>query len=80
MQVTHNSANFHVDAYDQSGNAVHGFISEHLPLKVCSSCIHLFCIVMPTTALLYQVSISSNNVGIDDVEVTDTGHGYVVRF
>ena len=41
---------------------------------------HSFRIVMLmlTAAFQFQVSVSSNNVEIDDVEVTDTGHGYVV--
>jgi hypothetical protein len=34
MQVTHNSASFYVEAFDRNGNAVDGFIGEHLPLKV----------------------------------------------
>ena len=41
-QVTHNSASFFVEAFDRSGNAVHGFIGEHLPLKVCCSSVLIF--------------------------------------
>ena len=36
-QVAHNPASFYVEAFDRSGNVVHGCIGEDLPLKVCEN-------------------------------------------
>lgn len=83
VQVTHNSASFYVEAFDRNGNAVHGFIGEHLPLQVGKNL--LFCclvsrlspVILPSFSS-FQVSVSSNNAEIKDVEIIDTGHGYVL--